>query len=294
MKRVVVTGSEGFIGSNVVRILKNSGFEVFSMDIAASGGPNEINMDIRNLELGTKLLEIKPDVIIHCAAQIYVMDSLENPENDLSINGFGTLNLVHASIKAKVTNFIYIHSGGAVYDSNNSLPIEEDNHEFPQSPYGLTKALGEGYVRILCSAAGISWTSLALSNVFGSIKNHRKGVIFEFANAILQNRAVQIYGKSVTRDYVHIDDVTQAVFSAISKPTLCRVNISSAIETSNLQLFELIKNKFGSEVTSIIHEARSGEVLRSCLSNRKAKEILDWSPKIDLKTGISMILEDVQ
>ena len=186
MKRVVVTGSEGFIGSNIVRSLTAKNYEVYSLDIAAGIGTYDRNLDIRSPELAIVLSSIGPDIVIHCAAQIYVMDSLKDPTRDLSINGFGTLNIVEASIKAKVSNFIYIHSGGAVYDSDNVVPINEDDHEFPQSPYGLTKALGEGYVRILCEATGIKWSSLALSNVFGPFLEHRKGVVFEFANAILQ------------------------------------------------------------------------------------------------------------
>jgi UDP-glucose 4-epimerase len=291
MLRILVTGSEGFIGSNLVSKLSGSA-EIFRIDIKESTNKkNYHKIDLNSPELNDILDKVKPDIVIHLAAQISVPDSLKNPKSDLMINGFGTLNLVDAAISSGVKNFCYINSGGAIYDKNSILPITEEALTHPQSPYGASKLLGEYYVQIFCEAAEVKWSSLALSNCYGPVREHGKGVIYHFWKAISENRSPDIFGTDVTRDFIYIDDVVAAIEKALDKPTLSRVNISSGSETSLLEVFNSIKRILESDVSPNILAPRFGEISRSSLSNSRAEALLNWKPRNSFKDGLKKALE---
>jgi len=289
MSRVLVTGSEGFIGASLVRKLLSDGHQIATLDLKENSN--------REFHLACNLAEsnptvffeaFKPEVVIHLAAQIVVTDSISNPENDLMINGLGTLRVIQASIASGCKNFVYIHSGGAIYDSNAKLPLDESSPERPVSPYGLTKNLGEGYVRVLSELADANWSSLALSNCYGPVAEHGKGVIFHFWKSLKENKKPVINGPEVTRDFVYVSDVVDAICLAMNKPTNCRINISSGKEISLIQLYKLIQLELGSSIEPNILHHNPGEILRSCLGNKKASEVLNWQPKIDLEQGIKL------
>ena len=249
MKRILVTGSEGFIGKYAVTALENLGYEVFTLDVQIrENRTRHIQADIRSDDLGVVLSQIKPEIVVHLAAQVSVIDSLVDPVNDLQVNGLGTLRLVQASITSGCRNFCFIHSGGAVYDSDAPLPLTEKSPERPVSPYGLTKKIGEGYVQILSEAAGTEWSSLAFSNIYGPVNIQKKGVIFEFWRALIRGDSPRINGKEVTRDFLYISDAIRSIVLAVGKPTNCRINISSGVPISLFSLYSLISKELGIEV----------------------------------------------
>ena len=171
------------------------------------------------------------------------------------------------------------------------MPLNERSAELPQSPYGLTKNLAEGYVRIFAEKNGSQWSSLALSNCYGPIDEHGRGVIYNFAKALSSGTTPAIYGKDVTRDFVFVSDVVDAICLAISNPTNMRVNISSDSETSLLELYFEIAREMGDiSVKPIIEEPKFGEIRRSRLSNLLAQEIMGWRPKIELSKGLRLSL----
>jgi UDP-glucose 4-epimerase len=211
---------------------------------------------------------------------------------DLMINGAGTLNLVCTAISAGVKNFCYINSGGAIYDKNSNLPISEGALTHPQSPYGASKLLGEYYVQIFCEAAEIGWSSLALSNCYGPVREHGKGVIYQFWTAVSENRVPDIFGSEVTRDFIYIDDVIAAIQIAAEKPTMSRVNISSGTETNLIDVFNSIKEIMKSDTNPNILAPGFGEIRRSALCNSRAKQILGWEPTTSFQEGIRKALKE--
>jgi UDP-glucose 4-epimerase len=285
MSSILVTGSEGFIGRRTVKELRKAGHRVLTVDLTP-GSENHLQADFRSKELKSLLESERPEAVVHLAAQIVVTDSIENPVHDLEVNGIGTLNLVRHAIDFGCKNFININSGGAIYDASQPLPFKECAREEPQSPYGLSKSLAEGYVRIYSNKAGINWTSLALSNCFGPVTEHGKGVIFQFWKAINEDLSPDIYGEDVTRDFVFVDDVVRAIELALDKPTNCRVNIGSGREVTLLEAFTQISQVMGSGVEPNILPARFGEIKSSCLDIQLAKSKLNWEPRFTFEEGI--------
>ena len=289
MSRLLVSGSEGFIGRPTVAALRTLGYEVFTLDKKGQG-EQDFSVDIVDAELDAIVEEIKPKAVIHLAAQVNVSDSFLDPSRDLDVNGKGTIRLVTASIKSGCNNFIYVGSGGAIYDSNSQMPLTEVSLENPVSPYGLSKRIGEGYVRILSEKAETGWTSLALSNCYGPVLEHGRGVIYQFWKAISQGGRPFINGANVTRDFIYIDDVVRAIVLSIPKPINERINISSATEVSLLELYTRIQKIMKSRVEAELRAPLFGDVIRSCLSNDKASKLLNWSPEIELTEGLNRCL----
>lgn len=285
MRKILVTGSEGFIGKETVRLLNESGFGVYTLDIKGEG-KNHLRADINSQESREYVIRIKPDVIVHLAAQVEVLSSVHDPFSDLTSNILGTVRMLEAGKLGGVKEFIFVGSGGAIYSSDNEMPVNEDGRILPVSPYGVSKLAAENYVRVLSELNDIGWTSLALSNCYGSIAAHPRGVIFEFFKKITSKESAIINGPEVTRDFIHVRDVANAIYIAIGKPTNSRLNISSNTEVTLGQLFEMISKLLESDVKPIFQPPREGDVLRSRLDNSKAKKILNWFPTITLDEGL--------
>jgi UDP-glucose 4-epimerase len=279
MSKVLVTGSKGFIGRNLVRNLKNQDFQIIEIDIFEHSELNENRFsDITRTEVEDFIIRHQPSFIIHCAALVDVRESYINPKEYLRVNSFGTANLINAAKRLKDVNFIYLNSGGATYDPLAPLPLTEISKIKPVSPYGISKQVGEDLLISLNGSHNMNWTSLALSNCFGNVYDHQKGVIFKFWKSITDNSTVNIYGQNITRDFIHLDDVLAAINCAMTKPLNSRVNISSNTEVRLEDLFKIMTKKLQVNVEPKILKPISGEVSQSRLDNSLAFQAWGWEP----------------
>lgn len=291
LKRVLVTGSSGFIGSALCRQLDQMKeiYQVYTLN-RSGDGQNHIRADITIDNLTSKLIDINPEVIVHLAGNVSVPFSVEFPLEDFNVNARGTLALLLAAKNTDCKNFVYVTSGGAIYDSSATIPFKESGPINPVSPYGLSKYVGEGYVRVLSEARGSEWSSLAISNVYGSVKIQKQGVVYRFWNDIQNGISPTVFGASVARDFIHIDDVVGALIKVIEKPVNCRINISSNTSTKLIDLLGKIINIMGSDTRPTIEGTKFGDVIVSQLDNSKAKDLISWYPQVDLMNGLERSL----
>lgn len=303
MTEVLVTGGAGFIGSHLQDRLLEQGHAVTVVDNLRTGKRDHINkratfyrVDIRDRDrLGKVMKDVRPQIVFHLAAQNHVPSSLNDPREDQEINMVGMINLMEAVRDVGVEKVIYSNTGGALYGeiAPEQLPVEEDQSTYPTSFYGLSKLAAEHYLRLYGQIYGISWLSLRYSNVYGprQSSSHEGGVISIFIKKLLEGDVPTINGDgSHTRDYVFVEDVVKANVLAMSHPNSDYFNISTATETSNLEVYQLITSLLDLNAPPIFGPKRPQDIQRSSLSNAKARQYLLWSPQTELKEGIEQTI----
>lgn len=287
MPRVLITGSEGFIGRHLrARLGANEDLEIFSIDNKGSA-PNHLTLDLKSKKLRHHVLSISPDIVVHLAGKMDVAKSISNPYESLINNAGTTVRLLQIASELKKVNFIYLNSGGATYYPSQPLPFSEGSLIRPISPYGISKQIGEDFLRITAENHQILWSSIALSNCFGDFTANRSGVISQFLDDIHKGKSSVIYGSNSSRDFIHVEDVIDAILLAIQNPCFRRVNISSNKEYYLMDVYRYITSLYKLELKPIVRESRLGELIRSRLDNTLAYKIWGWKPKRELYSSLS-------
>ncbi len=297
--KVLVTGGAGFIGSNIVDLLIENDMSVVVVDNLSSGKLENVNdrakfykCDIRERRI-FEVIEIEnPEVVIHNAAQISVRNSVEDPENDASINILGSINLFEACRKHNVKKIIFASSGGTVYGEQVAFPADEEHQTKPICPYGVAKLSVEKYLYYYYVIFGIKYIALRYANVYGPRQDPHgeAGVVAIFSEKILAGDQPIINGDGKqTRDYVYVGDAALANLLAINSNFVGELNIGTGIETNVIEIFNILRDISGREDLSELHgPAKEGEQRRSVLSYKKAKEILGWQPQVKINEGLLM------
>jgi len=294
--KVVVTGGAGFIGSHLVESLLCQGIEVSIIDNLVSGQsyishPLAVfhHMDIRSRDAKDVIVHEKPDVVFHLAAQTDVQKSLQDPQYDAQVNICGTINLLEACREAQVRKLIFT-STSAVYGDLHKERISEEDPVAPISYYGLSKLAAESYIHLFHQLYGISYTILRFSNVYGpgQIAKGEGGVVAVFLDRIHAKKQLNIHGDGEqTRDFIYVKDVIRAIQAAAERGDEEIIQVSSSRKTSINQLVSMLFRIHG-VATEIIHTpTNKGDVKHSCLDNRKAYELLQWQPLVDLSDGLA-------
>lgn len=298
--KIVVTGGAGFIGSNVVDLLIEKGFEVIVIDDLSSGKLENINDCATfhkvnlcdEISLSEIFTDLKGAVVIHLAAQVSVQKSLIDPIEDARINIEGTINLMNQCVKNGISKIIY-SSSAAVYGRPSYLSIDESHPINPISFYGISKLTPETYVRIYSELYGIKYTILRYANVFGMRQDPRGegGVISIFLNNMLQlNNSIVFGNGEQTRDFIFVRDVALANMAALSKGDNKIINISSNKEISINDLYLTLSSLLNTNIQLKYSDGRPGDILRSVLNNTYAYEELSWRPEFSLEEGLSLTI----
>lgn len=298
--KVLVTGGAGFIGSHIVDALIIRGNQVAVVDDLSTGKAENLNpearfyqLDIRQPELETVIETERPEVIFHEAAQMDVRRSVREPRYDADVNLLGTLNMLDSAARHGVRKVIYASTGGAVYGNPISLPVTEDHPIRPVSHYGVSKHTVEHYLFLYKHLYGLDFTVLRYPNVFGPRQNPKgeAGVVAIFSEQFLDGEQPTIFGDgSKSRDYVYVADVVAANMAAIDEGSGETLNIGSAIETTDLQVFEAVRDAVGSNTQPRFAAVRPGEVDRICLDGSRAKAVLGWEPHVNFATGVQSVV----
>ncbi len=302
MKKVLVTGGAGFIGSHVVDLLIENNYNVAVVDDLSSGKRENVNsmasfheMDVCSNELGKIFKSENPDYVIHQAAQIDVRKSITDPLSDLRVNVLGSINVLNYCKEYNIERIVYASTGGAIYGEPVHLPADEAHPPNPMSPYGASKLTVENYLALYERLFGLDYISLRFSNVYGPRQDSmgEAGVVAIFTGKLLSNQQPVINGDGrQTRDFVYVGDVAEANLISLEKKTSSKVfNIGSGIESSVNVIFEKLKKITGSKVNAIYGEAIKGEVNRISLNCSLANKELDWSAVTELDEGLKKTVD---
>ncbi len=300
IKKAIVTGGAGFIGSNLVDKLIDMGVEVHIIDDLSTGFEKNINpkatfhkIDISTLNPDLAWYEFKDtDVVFHLAALARVQPSIENPIPFDSVNIGGTLRMLKLAHNLGVKRFVYSASSSC-YGDATKFPTPEEHSTNPLSPYGLQKYVGEQYCKMFSEVYGLDTVSLRYFNVYGermSLEGAYKLAIPIFANQILNGKPLTINNDGEQRrDFTYVGDVVNANILAATNPEDLKgeaFNIGNGDNYSVNELADMLggKKSYGNKVI---------EPFQTLADNSKALLILDWDPKGDLPTWIKKYKQEL-
>lgn len=307
MKKAVVTGGVGFIGSHLAEKLARRDYHVIILDDLSTGKPENVaellkkdNVEfvqgsVTNLPLLQKLFR-GMEYVFHQAALTRVPRSIEDPLTTNEVNVKGTLSVLLAARENKVRKVIYA-SSSSVYGDTLTLPQREGMPPNPLSPYALTKLAGEYYGNIFRQIYGLSTVSLRYFNVYGSRQDPHSQyatVIPAFIARISQNLPPIIFGDGKqSRDFTYIEDTVRANILAAENDAEGVYNIGSGKNTTINQLAEAILKLMGKDLRPIYGKPRPGD-LRHTLADAARARSFGYEPKWTLQEGLRETIRSFQ
>lgn len=298
MKRALVTGGLGFIGSNMSEYLADRAWDVTVIDNLSTGRieNKDVRCDYIIDDITTaNLLDIvkNVDYVFHFAALARVPRSIEEPVNTHNTNVDGTLKLLDACKKVGIERFIY-SSSSSVYGEQDIHVMKEGMHLNPLSPYALHKMIGERYCDMYNKFYDLSVVKLRYFNVYGKnqiVDGAYSLVIGKFMRQMQEGKKMTVYGDgSHTRAYTNVQDVVKANYLAATTDNIIgeTFNIGTSVETSVLDIAKML----GGEYELIQpHPRGNAEEARKVADNTKALQKLGWSPKVSIEDGIKLLLK---
>ena len=314
MGKLLITGGAGFIGSRLAKIASIKGWDVTVLDNLSTGLQSnadslqsngiEVNIgDIRDKSLVAKLVA-KSTAVVHLAAQVSVPLSVENTEETLEINVQGTQNVIDSCLENEVARLV-VASSAAVYGEAETLPLKEEAAGDLLSPYAESKWANEQQI-IEARSNGLQASCLRFFNVYGAGQRPDgayAAVIPKFADMMAQGIPPRINGDGgQTRDFVHVDDVCDAIITLIEGDWKAEshhvYNVATETKISLLELVSVINNSLAKQVPGYLPlnplhgEDRAGDIRHSMASIGRIKEVLNWQPSVDFQDGIDELIAE--
>ncbi len=299
MKKVVVTGGAGFIGSNLVDQLIKQGIEVSIIDDLSTGKKENINpkATFYNLDISkastTRLQTIMDnvDIVFHTAAKARDQPSIDDPISFDEVNVKGTLNILLASHKAGVKRVVYSASSSA-YGNATKFPTPEEHPTNPLSPYGLQKYIGEQYCKMFSEVYGLDTVSLRYFNVYGErmlLEGAYCLVLGIFAKQTLEGKPLTINNDGEQRrDFTYVGDIINANILVANQKEPFNGEVFNIGNGKNYSVNEVAK-MFGGKT---IKGKTVLEPFQTLADNSKASLMLNWDPKGHLPSWIKNYLKN--
>ena len=307
MKKILVTGGLGFIGSNLIKLLIKKKNKVINIDKVtyASNFYNTkeflknqnykfVKCDLNNKKKLRQIIGIfKPNVIFNLAAETHVDRSIDGPKNFISSNIIGTFNLLEIirTLKNK-TKLIHISTDEVYGDVLTGRSKEDDSYK-PSSPYSASKASSDHLVYSYIRTFNIPAIVTNCSNNYGP-RQHPEKLIPKLIYNILNNKELPIYGKGKnSREWIYVDDHCEALIKVSKVGKLGEFyNIGSNYNLDNITVVKKLlhvakkKIKIGNKVKIIFVKDRPGHDMRYAIDSSKIKNKLKWKPKINFLNGL--------
>lgn len=290
MKKILLTGSEGLIGTNLTPELLNLGYEIIPFDLKTK---NNI-CDTKKLEPLIK----QCDGVIHLAAVSRVVWGENDPDLCWRTNALASRDLIELALKQSPKPWVLLASSREVYGEQPSLPVFDSTPVNPVNIYGRSKVEMEK-AGLSARKLGLTVAIIRLANVYGSINDHHDRVLPAFCKAAVLGEPLRVDGLENTFDFTHIKDTTEGILKVVEKlesgvvdlppmhllpgiPTTLQNAAKLAIEASNS--------------SSIIQEApsRNYDVSKFYGAPKNAKNLLDWEARISPQEGIKMLVKQFE
>lgn len=303
--KILVTGGAGFIGSHLVDQLLAQNHQVVVLDNLSTG-------KMENLPPGNDRLQIEKgdiccrqtvdqitrgcDAIVHLAAVASVHASVEDPCGTHQVNLVGTLNLLEAARNNNIKRFVYA-SSAAVYGNTEVVPVSENTHLKPLTPYAADKLAGEYYIDFYRRQFGLKPIMFRFFNIFGPRQDPSSpysGVISIFLERAMSGRPISVFGDGEqTRDFVYVADLVRLLEQAV---TMTRniaepMNVGNGDQTSLKQLLAVIEEFAGRPLEVSHYAPRPGDIRYSCADNRRVKEQMSYSHEYSVAEGLKRTWE---
>lgn len=297
IKKILVMGSSGTIGTRLCEEILNNGCEVFGADLNTNKWSERVNKITKIIDMRDRNaydnLPNDVDLMIHLAANARVYDLVVNP--NLARDNFETLfNALEFCRKNNIKRFIFA-SSREVYGNSDKIVHSEDEAYMKncESPYTASKIGGEAMIHAYCQCYGINFIIFRFSNVYGMYDDSNRAVPL-FIRMTKENKDLIIYGKEKMLDFTYIDDAISGIWKCIENFDANRndiFNIASGKGITIVELAQMIQKYLNATNKIIIKEPRTGEVIKFIADISKAKEKLNYEPKININEGIRKSIE---
>jgi len=277
--KVVVTGSKGFIGTQLCKTLLNLGHDIIEIDLSLGHNVEEWKT-FENLP--------KFDYLVHLAARIFVPESFNNPRSFYQTNIMGTLN---ANEACRINNAKLVFFSSYAYGAPDYLPIDENHQVKSFNPYSRSKIMGEDICKSYFADFGVKSIVFRPFNIYGPNQDSRFLIPSIIEQAI--EGSITLKDNRPKRDYIFIDDIISAVVKSLEyEPEGSDIfNLASGVSHSVEDIVNKTISIIGKDIkVNYLNEHRPNEVLDTVALIDKAKNKLDWEPKTSIDTGLSNCL----
>jgi len=307
MKKVVVTGGAGFIGSHLAEELARRDYRVIILDDLSTGKVENIEdlLGKENVEFIKGSITDLPllrelfrgvDYVFHQAALPSVPRSIENPQASHEVNVNGTLNVLLAAKENSLKKVLYT-SSSSVYGDIPTLPKKEDMVPHPLSPYAVTKLAGEYYCQVFYQVYGLPTVCLRYFNVYGPRQDPNSqyaAVIPSFIKRALEGNPPIIFGDGEqTRDFTFVKDAVEASILAVESDACGLFNIAQGERITINELARLVTSIVGKNMEPVHQEPRPGDIRHSLADISRARAF-GYEPRCSLKEGLRETIRSFQ
>jgi UDP-glucose 4-epimerase len=305
MKKILVTGAAGFLGSHLCENLQNLNYKVVGIDSMIGGDIDNLpknlefhKMDCCDFDSLNKIMK-GVDIVYHCAATAHEGLSVFSPVEISKNNYLATVSVITAAINNKAKRIIYCSSMARYGDQQT--PFTEDMEPRPVDPYGISKVAGEQVLKCLCDLNNVEWAIAVPHNIIGPKQKYDdpfRNVVSIMINRLLQNKKPIIYGDGEQkRCFSYVDDCIGSLLALVDNKSLNKdiINIGPDEEFVTInKIAEICSNVTGSNLAPEYYPDRPKEVKHATCSADKARKLLNYKTKTDLYTGIKKTYEYIK
>jgi UDP-glucose 4-epimerase len=294
--RILVLGGSGFLGSHIVDKFLAERHDVTVYDLyperfrRSPPGIKFFTGDFGNVGALSELISTGFDAVIHCVSTTTPKSSNESPEFDIQSNVIGTLNLLDICVRHKIGKLVFLSSGGTIYGNIGDADVVDESHPVrPMCSYGVSKLAIEHYLDVYKHLHSLDYVALRLSNPYGERQSPLRalGALTVFLHRTLKCQDVEIWGDgSVTRDFIYVGDVANAVHLATVGPISGIYNVGTGTGLSLREVLTQITMTIGRQPSVNWLPSRAFDVPRIVLDCQKLSKATGWKCLTSIEDGV--------